>query len=495
MSGAAILENASMTLRIPVYHIAVGIAAAWIYVVCVGTVSVLAADPAPPAAPPVAPATSPAEAKPVPGARPLGSERWVDRTYGVTILTPVGLPTVNQVNDPDGYVMRMADDQEQLRMALALKRSNSKLTLVTVVNTAKEQMLTLQPSSQVLRQRDVSIPDHPAHAIYFRLPQAKGEDQFLAQGLVQIDAQTFAILEARSDITQADATAATFDAVLASTQITNLKEIDKQREAALSQGAKWRNGGGTGEGLTLKKFHAAIVPQQLFRLVSKTGEAGFMGMNQSLITRDGKPGVRIEIDSKIIVADSHFDTLADYFLADDDSLELWSITTTQRPAALGNALSRKLELNKPVAKDAPRDPNVRTSRETGIRTGNELSIIVENPDSPVSHHVYQVPRTGYLSQVEALMLPQLLPIDRPGTYGFYCYLSRRGMITFRTDNVTPALTGVAIETRVSPNEPALRTLLDSQRRLVDKQLSPGVRQIPSTLSELRNLWPGHWGKN
>lgn len=452
-----------------------------------------AADPAP--APETPPAVTPPATKPQPGGRPLSTERWIDRTYGVSLLPPTGAITENQINDPDGYVMRLADDQDQFRMALAIKRSNSKLTLAKVVTTAKEQIVGVQGTTQLLDERAMTLGGRPCHALYFQMPQAKGINQFFAQGIVQIDAQTFALLEIRCDIPQIDSVRATFDAVMNSIQLTDLKELDKQREATLALGAKWRNGGGAGDGLTLKKLHAAIIPQQYFRLVGKTGEAGYMRMNQSKATRNDKssppkPGVLVEVESRIVVGTTHFDTLAEYFLADDDSLELWTVTTTQRPAATGNALTRRLERDRPPAKDAPRDPNVRTSRESGIRAGTELAINVEGPDGPTAHRIYHVPRAGYLSQVEALMLPQLLPIDRPGTYGFYCYLSRRGAITLRTDTITPALTGVSIETRVSPNEPSLRLTLDANRKLLEKQLSTGIRQVPTSIEELNKLWPG-----
>lgn len=431
-----------------------------------------------------APPHKPAPAAHAPGGKLLSQQRWQDHSYGVSIRLPVDAQTMRQT--ADDCLIRIADNRGTYGMTLSVKRSRDRLNLLAVAAAAKQQMIGVQGTTKLLSERDVKVGTHAGRALYFQSPQARGPDILIAEAMVQLDPQTFVVLDVRCDIEQKAAVGPIFDAILDSMRLTDPKELNRQREAALAAGTHWRNTlHQAAPGEKTSRLHQALIPLQLYRLVGKDKDLGYMRVEQSAVTRDLKPGIRIHVESRLAAGGSIYDTLGEYFLADDDLSELWSITTTQRPGGPAGAGG----VGGAVPGAQPPSTLNRTFVETGIRTNGTLTLTLDTPEGS-THHKYQVPGPGYLSQVEALMLPQLLPIDHPGTYGFYCYHSRRQAITYRTEQVIPALTGVTIETCLSPNEAPLRTTLDANRRLIEKQLSPEIRLLPTTAAELRKIWPG-----
>jgi hypothetical protein len=436
-----------------------------------------------------------------PGAALLSNERWIDRTYGLSLLPPAGTRTVTQT--VDDYVMRMADDQGVYTMSLSVHHSKKALAFEKVVDAAKEQLGWAQPTVAPIAERPFKVQGRPAHLLYVQLPQVKGKDLLMAQLLVEVNPETFAVLEMQAEMAKKVVVTPIFEAVAASVEIADPKELNKQREQAIDAGQAWH------DKLTLKQIHGALIPDQLFRMydTQKNQDMGYMRVRQSVAAKGQQPGVVVEVQWRSVIGPVFFDTLAEYFLSDDNNSELWSITTTQRPAA--EATTRPV--GKPGKNPADTKANP-TFVETGIRVGDEITVTVDEPPGPRQpskpmKKTFQRPKTiivervkggklvpetiavAYLSQVESLLLPQLLPLDVPNTYGFYCYHSRRGLVTLRTDQVTPTLKGIAIETRLTTNEAALRLLVDGQHHVLEKQLSPQIKLVPTSAAELQKLWP------
>jgi hypothetical protein len=396
----------------------------------------------------------------------LSPEPWEDRAYGFRVRLPEGLAIKSQTGDE--YLFRAADEKGVFLLSLAVKRSNSVLTLAQVTESARKQILSVQGTSEVLSERNVTLINRPGVIIHARMPMVvAGGEQLLSQAIVQLDAQTFAVLEGRTPFTERAKMEPLFDTVAQAMQMDDPKVVDQRRQEALTAGQDWRSRVG------LKAMQDALVPEQLYRLVRGSDDVGYVRMRQGRGQREGFSGFEVEVQTRVVAENNHIDSVARFFLSDDERAEFWTITTTRRPA-----------------QSAPGQPaGGVTFSETGIRTENEILVTTDGPTGQRKNRLAKPP-IGYLSQFEAMVLPQILPIDRPATYGFYFYSARAGKLTFRTDQVTPALTGFVITTRLSPNDLDIRSNYTAARVLVEKQLGNDEKQLPTTAAELARIWAG-----
>lgn len=416
-----------------------------------------ASNPPKPAEPP------PTSAK----GRGLSDERWSDKAYGLSLKPPLGVRMLSQT--ADDYLLRIADEGGLFNMSVSVKQSRSPLTLEKVAQLAQEQVGKAQGVAQLLSKKEMQLAGRPGIVMYFKMPYGKSGYSMFGQSVVQLSPLSYAVIEAVCDIAKQEEIQPLYEQMLASLEITDPRELDKQREAAIQAGLQFRIA------LSLKQIHSALVSEQYYRMVEAGKDIGYMRVRQQTGKRDGKNAVALELQYRFAMSGGWIDLLANYFLFDDDSSEQWSITTTRRydaPVAPGKGAAAVTKEN---------------FVETGIRAGNELTITI---DSPAGHkqQKFEVPKSGYLSQVEAWLLPQLLPIDRPATYGFYCYHSNLGKITYRTEQVTPTLDGYSMNTTLSPNEPAIRASFGSDRKLQEKALNAQRSLVPATPDEILKIW-------
>ena len=187
-------------------------------------------------------------------------------------------------------------------------------------------------------------------------------------------------------------------------------------------------------------------------------------------------GIGIEVKYRVMIGEATVDSEAKFFLADDRSSEMWSITTTRR---------------QPPSAQNPKGLPV-TFVETGVLEtpapdALQLRITLEGPTGSKTMR-HPLPPVGYLSRVEAHLLGQLLPIDEPATYGLFWYHSNKRHIAYRTENLTPTRSGHKIQTHLSPNDPALTTTYDRKRKITAKQLSDQVRLVPAHPKMIQQRW-------
>ena len=404
-------------------------------------------------------------------ARPLTDQRWHDRAYGLSFLIPQDMRVVSRTADT--AAARVEDQLNQMSISLHVKRSRSILTLKQVAKEAREQILSRISVNHILEEKsNITIADQPAAVIYAQTKSAKGEDILLGQAIMQLDPQTFAVMEVTSALNEYPIAHDTFEAVLGSMQRMNPEQIAKQRAEQLKLGIEWRTE------LRPEQIHKALIGEQWYRVLDGKRDMGYMRVRQHKASQSGKTGVAVEVQQRIAIAADYYDSLATYFLADDDSVEMWKVTTTRRSiAARPNA--------DPNAKNQQADTYV----ETGVRAGEEVNITLDGPRQ-ADKRKYNRPERGYLAQVEAQLLPQLLPNDRPGTYGFYYYSSSNNAVSFRTDTVTPTLTGFTVATRLSPNDPELKATYNAQRQLIEKQLGNDRRLVPTSAAMIQQIWKG-----
>ena len=170
-----------------------------------------------------------------------------------------------------------------------------------------------------------------------------------------------------------------------------------------------------------------------------------------------------------------YDSVAAYWMAWDQSEELWSVIGTHRQGQAS-----------------------KSEAETGVR----LAPSVGQPD-PVLQvfraeasepYQWNVPRV-YLSQPIAWILGKVLPrdIEQPREYAWYHYNGREAepKLTRRVDRWEPASDGSGhwiLTTRLKPDGKPIVTRYDADGNFLRQTRPDGVIMEPASLEELRRLW-------
>lgn len=436
--------------------------------------------------------------------RELGDNRERETAHGVSLRPPVDTRIVRRTADE--YTLRLADTAGQFTMSLLIKKTKKPLSLKTVTRSVQSQVLGVEMNvsgvpghgskdfrlrgrtalsgtnrGKIVAQRETVIAKRHATINYYQVFDNNNKPMLLAHAIIQLETQAFAILDIEGRLNPTDFSgsakpiADTFERVIGSIEIENPLELSKRREQTVDLGHEWRST------LRLKNLHASLVPVQFYRFVEtdkarRTKDNGWMRIRQ-FQSRKGthnKPGVNVEVQLRIKAGDAYYDTLGEYFLADDDSLEMWSIHTTQRPA------NPRVKVNE---KELP------TFRQTGVRSDGVLTVTLDDPVSGQKKQSFAQPKKGYLSQVEGLMLPQILPHNQRATYGFYFYNTQSGSVAYREEQVVPTLTGFSIISRLTPASVQLTSTFNKQRRVIEKQLdTTGGKLLPTDAATIRRLW-------
>ncbi len=189
--------------------------------------------------------------------------------------------------------------------------------------------------------------------------------------------------------------------------------------------------------------------------------------------QDQQDGYLVRIDARMLQEGKIIDSVGTYFMSPDRREEGWLLQMVVR------------------------DPGSRkpaTWRELGARTGASMSVATDGSgESRQSQPT--VPDKGYLNQVEAFLLPQLLTRAKSsaGDYGFYAYQSSSasGAVSLRRDVLaagTEADAPWTITTRMNEDSEPQRSAFTAGGMLVRTALANGNTWLPSTLPKLVELW-------
>ncbi|MEX2673633.1 MAG: hypothetical protein WD294_16155 [Phycisphaeraceae bacterium] len=391
--------------------------------------------------------------------RPLAEDRWLDNEYGVSLRLPVGVRTVRRTGD--SYQLRAADEEDMFAMGVVVKQSRRELRMTDVMAQAKTQVAGVHRTTELLEEYAMEVGGVDIGVVMFRLPDTEQDDAFFGQALVQIDPSTFAIIEISSSWGDADVVRPTFEAMIKTLELQGIDDLEEQRRKELERTQTWRRD------LGITALHDALVEEQLFRIVEDGNDIGYMRMLQEQTEQNGKSGITVRVQSRVMISTFNIDSQAIFFASDDDTTELWEVRTTQRPQR-GNGEEQ-------------------TTVETGIRTGADIVVSHDRPLGSKRKELTRPPM-GYVPLAETWVLPQVLPNDRPGTYGFYSYNPNEGGVTYRTEQVSPLLDGYTINSRLTPGGPELKATFDADRTMREKQLGPDRKLIPTTAQHINQLW-------
>lgn len=187
---------------------------------------------------------------------------------------------------------------------------------------------------------------------------------------------------------------------------------------------------------------------------------------------ENEEGYIVQLDFRLLQPqETVIDVSGVYFLSLDRQREAWELRTAVKP------------------KQAPHQLFV----ERGVREdGDEMTVTVTPHGGSAKFHQPQLPPEGYLSQLEALLLPTLLTL-RPvsAEYGFYAYASQTTSVRYREAEVSAVEEGPArwaISSRKSEDARAETSLFSESGDLLRINLPENHIWEPVSPEKLKRLW-------
>ncbi len=393
----------------------------------------------------------------------LAEERWSEKRYGISLRPPLGAKLLEQTGDD--YLLRILDPAGLYQITIAARQSRSPLTLEEVARAAQMQIVDAHPATELIEhKKDMNIGALPAQRMYFGVPQPQGSDALFGQLVARVNDRLFIVLEVRGSIDDQPQLRRVFEAVGNTLQVEDQQALAEQRRKAIEAGRQWA------ASLTPERLREAMHEPRYFRLLEDGRDVGYLRVDCEAGQFSQQDGVSIVVQTHIETGNAKVDSKAEYFRPFDAIVgEAWSIrTTVRRPGPNAQA---------------------QTAVETGAGTSEGIDIHVDGTAGvQSSHHTFPRPPQGYLPQVDARLLPRLLPHDAVGEYGFYWYNPATRKVIFRIDRLTPTVDGFVISSRLGANADPLRASYDAQGNLLEKDLGSGRTLKRSNLESLKTLW-------
>lgn len=399
----------------------------------------------------------------------LSSERWESRGEGLSLRPPLGSQTLQlsgddailRIGHPDGY-----------KITLYVKQSKRDLTLDEVVRSAVEQASRTPTTVRKIQDPfNVKLGDLDAKGFSFAAPDVT-PPTVIVQIFAMITPRKVLIVEMNSDPKLYENARPAFDQMLASVQFDDPKTLLEERKKDLDAGQKWLSA------LTPEVIHKSLIARQWFRMMDGKTDIGYMRIDQRKEHAMNRNGVRIDVQSRLVIGDQAYDTLSNYFTSDDTDpktrTEVWSVRTTARPRSSVKGST------------APREDA--SWAETGLLSKGVLSLTRESPQEKKPYEWADLP-SGYITQVYAQLLPTLLtPADKE-TMAFYAYYGNTGKITLRTERVEVAADGsYKVFSRPSPEQKEQITWFDAKGNFVRRDLPGGQVLLPATAEQIITRW-------
>jgi hypothetical protein len=203
----------------------------------------------------------------------------------------------------------------------------------------------------------------------------------------------------------------------------------------------------------------------------KRGELDSARDSKHWTVEDHQEGYLIEIKARMLQEGKIFDSIGTYFMAPDRREEAWLLQM--------------------VVKD-PSQRKPATWKEIGARSEKSMSVSTEGSGESRTAQP-MVPEKGYLNQVEAFLLPQLLVRAKadPADYGFYEYQSTsgNGVVALRRDVLAAGGDGAwTITTTLKEDAEPQISAYSASGLLVKTTLGNGNTWVPIQLKTLADIW-------
>ncbi len=343
-----------------------------------------------------------------------------------------------------------------------------------------------------LQARPMAVAGRLGHLVLMR-DAVERHDRFVALAAVPREPSDGGMLLYSGRGVDEESLARAMDAILAGTSLRGVEDISRERGERLARGRAFL------DALDREQLNRLVGPGQWYRTyrIDEDGtevEVGCMlvevlpgvrGMvdpardpeQYSMSERD--PGLLVRVAGRFPVTDGLVrSSQAVHWMAWDQSAEQWSVVATVRDGRQSDS-EALTGIREPRSGASPRGSiTVLRARERG-------------PTEPPA--IWPVP-DALLSQPVRWMLGELMVASQapPGIYAWYAVDASSGRpdLTYREDAWRRAEdgSGWVLESRLSPESPAIISTHDAGGRLIRRITPAGLRTEPIELAELLRLW-------
>lgn len=408
-------------------------------------------------------------------AQDLSEQRWEEPSFGLTFLPPEGARVLE--NTTDGARVKFIDNDFDL--SLYIEKTGLDTEVQEIKSAASLKLAYPYPDMIKLEDGAMRVGDRPGWRIYHVVPHEEHGDFVIGQAFIKIDPTTFAVMQFQCDNKDYERIGAMFQAVLDSVAFIPAFEMDRRRSGMLEATETWR------KRIGFDDLRAAMIPEQWFRIVEGDRDIGYMRMTQRESKRLGQNGIEVQIRLRVNEGGVVLDQKRDFFLADNETTEVWSIRGTRRIAGANHALPESVGTR-----------GVESWTETGLADDGML-IVDQKSETGVDRDEWilrppgrqQQSNFAYLSQIETMLMPRHLPGDVAQAYAFYAYYSNTHTLSLWTRTVEPLDNGayLVIE-RPSPEVGQRRLTFGPDGRLLRFEAADGRVLLAVTREQIKQLY-------
>lgn len=198
----------------------------------------------------------------------------------------------------------------------------------------------------------------------------------------------------------------------------------------------------------------------------RRGELATGRTQRSWSASEREKGFIARVVARYLDGERRVDVLSTYFLSLDGASEAWSVRMR---------ITERFDTT--------------NWTETGVRTGGEIRVSIAQPDGTVTDKAWPEPPTGYLSHVEALLMPRLLAARGiEGDLAYYRYNSQLSELTLRRDEFSASADGWTLTTRSHEDGVEEVIELDTNGDVQTLQIGDDVAGRTSDQKTILGIW-------
>ncbi|MCB9837953.1 MAG: hypothetical protein H6813_01310 [Phycisphaeraceae bacterium] len=342
----------------------------------------------------------------------------------------------------------------------------------------------------ISRDRGLLIGDRPADRFYAAVSKIEGGELITGYTIIHTAPGQFAVFQLdTTDGVFEDARAIT-ERAIATARFRDPGAIAVERKAGLDAGESFL------AALTPEDYRSALHADPVLYRVYRPAVSGsssdaeevafqFISMREGFrgeldprkpkarwTAIDEEAGYIVSVHARVLNKPSIIESESIFFLRMDRESEAWAIRM--------------------LVKEGDKETGW---TETGIREGDDIKVTVDVPASTPIINQWRKPAIGYLSQVEAYLLPALLVNARAiDPMQFYQYQTTGTDIALRSDQLElapdsqPERPRWTLITKRTEDAEEDRVILDGDGGIVRKELGTGLVVTPIAREDLDRLW-------
>ncbi|MBX3316862.1 MAG: hypothetical protein KF902_08390 [Phycisphaeraceae bacterium] len=439
-------------------------------------------------------------------ARPMATVEFAESPYriesiGLSMQLPAG-STTQLTRDGSKVTARVLAPDQTWIINIESRETTSQRPLSTVVDAIRDQILgsvgVLNSDGTVARtmgrvidrQQGLSLKGGPAERVYVQVPGPSGPASVKGYTVFNPEPERYITFELLTPEPAFAQVRPLYETVIATVAFEDPSRLSAARQAAVAMGVQLMSQ------MSLDDYRAVIERyspkgkqrwDRLFapssvgsddqelgykRITAWVGQRGELDSSREKArwrSADRQSGYLLKLEARVLDGSGIYDTVSMFFLSEDRTSEAWLIRSSRREGGV-----------------------VATWTETGAREGSSMTVRIDPPDGQSQTIKPSIEGEGYLSRLEAVLLPDLLMSKRiPAEYGFYTYQSESGSIRLRRDVLEQPedRSGLwVLTTRLNDDSPAQVTSMNERGDLIRSMLSEGRVWEPTQLDRLVSLW-------